>query len=369
MSITGTDASQTDVLRQLLADLEALVSVESPSRNLDAMRRSAEALAGLIERHLGSPARLLEGPQGPHVHWSGGGDPKVLILGHHDTVHPLGTLAERPFAVTDGIATGPGVFDMKAGIVQAIHAVAGLASTAGVEMLFSADEEVGSGTSRAVIEERAAACGAVLVLEPSADGGALKTGRKGTGTFEVTITGRAAHAGLEPEKGDNALIEAAHQILQIASLGAPAEGTTVTPTMAVAGSADNVVPEQARITVDVRVTGPAEKLRVESEMAVLSVKDRRCQISVTGQIGRPPMPESASTKLFAIARQVDPSIEGFSVGGGSDGNFTAAIGIPTLDGLGAVGGGAHSRSEHVVVDTMVARVELLRGILARVLQS
>lgn len=369
MSITGTDAPQTADLRQLLADLEALVSVESPSRDLDAMRRSAEALAGLIERHLGSPARLLEGPQGPHVHWSGGGDPKVLILGHHDTVHPLGTLAERPFAVTDGIATGPGVFDMKAGIVQAIHAVAGLASTAGVEMLLSADEEVGSGTSRAVIEERAAACGAVLVLEPSADGGALKTGRKGTGTFEVTITGRAAHAGLEPEKGDNALIEAAHQILQIASLGAPAEGTTVTPTMAVAGTADNVVPELARITVDVRVTGPAEKQRVESEMAALSVRDRRCQITVTGQIGRPPMPESASAKLFAIARQVDPSIEGFSVGGGSDGNFTAAMGVPTLDGLGAVGGGAHARSEHVVVDTMIPRVVLLRGILERILTS
>jgi len=207
------------------------------------------------------------------------------------------------------------------------------------------------------------------VLEPSADGGALKTGRKGTGTFEVMITGRAAHAGLEPEKGDNALIEAAYQILEIARLGAASEGTTVTPTMAVAGSADNVVPEQARITVDVRVTGAAEKLRVESAIAALTPKDPRCRISVTGQIGRPPMPESASTELFAIAREVNPAIEGFSVGGGSDGNFTAAIGVPTLDGLGAVGGGAHAQSEHVVVDTMVPRVELLRGILTRILQS
>jgi glutamate carboxypeptidase len=369
MSSSGSDITAAADLTELLADLESLVSVESPSRDCTALQRSAEALAAIIERRLGIPARLIDGPQGPHVHWSGGGDPSVLILGHHDTVHPLGTLAERPFSISEGIATGPGVFDMKAGIVQAIHAVAGLSSATGVEMLFSADEEVGSGTSRRLIEERAEACGAVLVLEPSADGGALKTGRKGTGTFEVTITGRAAHAGLEPEKGDNALIEAAHQIIEIASLGAPSEGTTVTPTMAVAGTADNVVPEEARITVDVRVTGPAEKARIESALQALSPRDVRCQISVAGQIGRPPMPESASTELFAIARDVDPTIEGFSVGGGSDGNFTAAIGIPTLDGLGAVGGGAHSRGEHVVVDTMVARVELLRGILARVIQS
>lgn len=369
MASSGTDAAQAADLAQLLADLEALVSVESPSRDVDAMRRSAEALAELIQRHLGSPAKLLQGPQGPHVHWSGGGEPKVLILGHHDTVHPLGTLAERPFTISEGIITGPGVFDMKAGIVQAIYAVAGMASTAGVEMLFSADEEVGSGTSRTVIEERALACGAVLVLEPSANGGALKTGRKGTGTFEVTVTGRAAHAGLEPEKGDNALIESAHQILQIASLGAPAEGTTVTPTMAVAGSADNVVPERARITVDVRVSGASEKARVESAMAALTPKDSRCQIRISGQIGRPPMPESASAELFAIARKVDPTIEGFSVGGGSDGNFTAAIGVPTLDGLGAVGGGAHARSEHVIVDTIIPRVALLRGILERILAA
>jgi glutamate carboxypeptidase len=301
------------------------------------------------------------------VHWRGGDTSKVLLLGHHDTVHPIGTLAERPFAVADGIATGPGVFDMKAGIVQAVHAVAGLVSADGVEMLFSCDEEVGSGTSRALIEERALACGAVLVLEPSADGGALKTGRKGTGTFQVLVTGRAAHAGLEPEKGDNALIEAAHQILEIATLGDPEQGTTVTPTMAKAGTADNVVPAEARISVDVRVTGPSEKQRIESAMAALTARDPRCQVVVTGKIGRPPMPESASTELFAIAREVDPAINGVSVGGGSDGNFTAAVGVATLDGLGAVGGGAHSTDEHVLVDTMMPRVDLLQGILARVL--
>jgi glutamate carboxypeptidase len=363
----GKPGSHEVKLDDLLSDLEGLVTVESPSSDAGALVRSAAALAELIQRRLGTPARLIEGPRGPHVHWRGGEASQVLILGHHDTVHPLGALAERPFAVMDGIVTGPGVFDMKAGIVQAVHAVAGLGSTDGVEMLFSCDEEVGSGTSRELIEERALACGAVLVLEPSADGGALKTGRKGTGTFEVLVTGRAAHAGLEPEKGDNALIEAAHQILEIATLGDLPHGTTVTPTMAEAGTADNVVPEHARISVDVRVTGPEEKHRVEAAMAALTPRDPRCQVVVTGQIARPPMPETASTELFAIAREVDPRINGVSVGGGSDGNFTAAVGVATLDGLGAVGGGAHTPDEHVLIDTMVPRVELLRGILTRML--
>lgn len=354
-------------LDALLADLATLVSTESPSRDPEALARSAAVLSELCATRLGRPAELVQGPRGPHVHWRGGGEPKVLILGHHDTVHPLGSLDDWPFAVSDGVATGPGVFDMKAGIVQAIHAVAGLESAEGVEMLFSCDEEVGSLTSRELIEERAQACGAVLVLEPAADGGALKTGRKGTGTFAVTVSGRAAHAGLEPEKGDNALIEAAHQILAIAELADPAAGTTVTPTMAVAGTADNVVPAEARITVDVRVTGAAEKDRVEQAMASLEARDPRCSLTVTGRIGRPPMPETAAAELFALARELDPQVAGVAVGGGSDGNFTAAIGVPTLDGLGAVGGGAHARSEHVVVETMPGRVALLRGLLDRIL--
>ena len=365
-TVNGEDAV---VLNEMLGDVKGLVGVESPSNDPDAIQRSATAVAALMEHRLGRPAQFVEGPRGSHVLWSGGGEPRVLILGHHDTVHPLGTIDEFPFAIHEGRATGPGVFDMKAGIVQAIHAVAALSSTEGIEFLISCDEEVGSGTSRTLIEERAAACGAVLVLEPSADGGALKTGRKGTGTFEVRVTGRAAHAGLEPEKGANALVEAAHQILEIATWGNPAEGTTVTPTLATAGTADNVVPEQARISVDVRVTGPAEKQRIEAAMAGLVARNPLCQVVVAGQIGRPPMPESASAQLMAIAREVDPSIDGVSVGGGSDGNFTAAIGIATLDGLGAVGGGAHTRNEHVDVSTMVSRVHLVKGILERLLTS
>jgi glutamate carboxypeptidase len=331
-------------LQLLVSDLQRLVDVESPSLDVEALTRSAQNLAALIAERTGREASIIEGPAGPHVHWSGGGEPRVLILGHHDTVFPLGALAERPFTITDGKATGPGVFDMKAGIVQALHAVAALEDPGGVEMLFTADEEVGSGSSRDLLEGRAAACGNVLVLEPSGDGGAVKTGRKGTGTFKVVIGGRASHAGLEPEKGVNSLIEASRPVLRIAEFGDAAAGTTVTPTVAHAGTADNVVPAETVVKVDVRVTNAAEKDRVEALMANLTV-----------------------VELFPLAQAAVPGIDGVAVGGGSDGNFTAAIGVPTLDGLGAVGGGAHADHEHVIVDTMPGRVELVEGILRRLL--
>jgi glutamate carboxypeptidase len=328
---------------------------------------SASNLAALIEERTGRAARLVDGPVGPHVHWSGGGRPTVLILGHHDTVFPLGTLAERPFTHVDGKLLGPGVFDMKTGIVQAIHAIAELDDASGVEMLFTSDEEVGSGSSRELLEERAVACGNVLVLEPSADGGAVKTGRKGTGSFEVIVRGRASHAGLEPENGVNSLIEAAHQVLAIAALGDVSQGTTVTPTVAKAGTADNVVPAETRLKIDVRVTGAAEKERVEAAMAALTTVDPAATIEVLGGVGRPPMPESASATLFPLAESAMPGIAGVAVGGGSDGNFTAALGVPTLDGLGAVGGGAHADHEWVDATTLPERVALLRGILAQLL--
>ena len=354
-------------LDMLLADLRTLVEVESPSLDPAALARSAATLADVMEQRTGIRPEIVEGPAGPHVHWRGGGEPKVLILGHHDTVFPLGSLTARPFTVADGKVTGPGVFDMKAGIVQAVHAVAELDDARGVEMLFTADEEVGSGSSRALLEERAQACGNVLVLEPSADGGAVKTGRKGCGTFEVVVRGRAAHAGLEPEAGVNSLIEAAHQVLTIAGFGDAAAGTTVTPTVAHAGTADNVVPAEARIKVDCRVTDTAEKERVEASMAALTSVDPGATITVLGGIGRPPMPESASAALFPLAEAASPGVVGVSVGGGSDGNFTAALGVPTLDGLGAVGGGAHADHEHVIVDTMPGRVDLVAGILRALL--
>ena len=355
-----------DSLDAMLDDLRTLVEIESPSLDLDALQRSAEALAAMIERLLGRPATLIDSPAGPHVHWSGGGEPRVLLLGHHDTVFPLGALAARPFTVTDGQVTGPGVFDMSAGIVQALHGLATLDDLSGVELLFSADEEIGSAASRELIEQRAQACGAVLVLEPSADGGALKTGRKGCGTFDVTIRGRASHAGLEPEQGVNALVEVAHQVLAIDRLGRPDVGTTVTPTVANVGTADNVVPALGRIKVDVRVESADEKERVETAMAALVPVTPEATIEVAGAINRPPMPESASATLMPIAEAVAPGIVGYAVGGGSDGNFTAAIGVPTLDGLGAVGGGAHADHEYVVVDTMVDRARLVAGLVDQI---
>ncbi|GAA0465050.1 M20 family metallopeptidase [Streptomyces olivaceiscleroticus] len=347
----------------MLDDLRTLVETESPSRDVDALAASAKAVAAVIESRLGGRARLVESAAGPHVHWSGGGDPKVLILGHHDTVFPLGTLARRPFEVEAGHATGPGVFDMLGGLVQAVHGVASLADRSGVEILVTADEEVGSHASRALIEERALACGAVLVAEGAADDGGLKTARKGCGTFQVSLTGRASHAGLEPAAGVNALVEAAHQVLDIAALSRPDIGTTVTPTVASAGTLDNVVPAEATIVVDVRVESADEKDRIESAFAALTPHLDEAKIAVRGSVGRPPMPESASAELFAMAQQLAPGLRGKAVGGGSDGNFTAALGVPTLDGLGAVGGGAHADHEYLVVAAMTERADLIAGLV------
>ncbi|MFD4030953.1 M20 family metallopeptidase [Streptomyces sp. NPDC058637] len=347
----------------MIEDLRTLVETESPSRDPDALAASGAAVAAVIERRLGGRAVLVASEAGPHVHWSGGGDPRVLILGHHDTVFPLGTLERRPFRVRDGRATGPGVFDMLGGLVQAVHGLAALDDLSGVEILVTADEEVGSRSSRALIEERALACGAVLVFEGAADGGALKTGRKGCGTFQVFVTGRASHAGLEPEAGVNALIEAAHQVLDIAALGRPGIGTTVTPTVASAGTLDNVVPAEATVVVDVRVESADEKERVEAAFAALAPRLDGARIEVTGSVGRPPMPGAASAGLFALAERLLPGIEGRAVGGGSDGNFTAALGVPTLDGLGAVGGGAHADHEYLVIDAMEERANLAAGLV------
>lgn len=352
----------------ILDDIMSLVAIESPSGVLDAVEASAQAVARLIEQRVGGVARLVASDAGPHVHWQGGPAPTVLILGHHDTVFPMGTLAQRPCRVAEGRLEGPGVFDMKAGIVQAIHAMALLDDPSAVEMLITADEEVGSATSRSLIEQRAQACGAVLVLEPSAPGGALKTARKGTGTFEVTIRGQAAHAGLEPEKGINALVEAAEQVLRINRLGRPELGTTVTPTVATVGTADNVVPDRAVIRVDARATEPAERDRVEVAMASLTPVLEGAQITVTGGLARPPMPAAVSAELFALAQRVARhlglgELEGVAVGGGSDGNFTGAVGVPTLDGLGAVGHGAHTLEEYVEVATLPGRTALVAGLL------
>ncbi|MFG3590734.1 M20 family metallopeptidase [Streptomyces sp. NPDC047990] len=347
----------------MLEDLRTLVEIESPSGDPTALAASAKAVAGILENRLGGRAVLDEGEAGPHVRWSGGGEPKVLILGHHDTVFPLGTLERRPFLVEDGRVTGPGVFDMLGGLVQAIHGLAALEDLTDVEILVTCDEENGSHTSRNLIEERARACGAALVFEGAAEGGGLKTGRKGCGTFEVLITGRASHAGLEPEAGVNALVEAAHQVLHIKAMSQPEVGTTVTPTIASAGTQSNVIPAEASVVVDVRVETADEKDRIEAAFAALTPHLEEAVIEVRGGVGRPPMPETAATELFAVASRLLPGIEAVAVGGGSDGNFTAALGVPTLDGLGAVGGGAHADHEYLLVENMAERADLVTGLV------
>ncbi len=358
----------------MVADLERFVNIESPSLEHECLARSAQFLADLMTRVLGSPPVLVASDRGPHVHWKGSDDTKVLIVGHHDTVFPLGTVARRPFTREGNIGRGPGIFDMKAGIIQAIYGVAAVKEWCQVEMLITADEEVGSHASRALLEERARATGAVLVLEPSADGGALKIARKGTGTFNVTITGRASHAGLEPEKGINALVELAAQVPRIVAIARPDLGTTVTPTVAKAGTADNVVPASATIAVDVRCVIPEEKNRLETEMSRLTATLAGARVEVSGGMNRPPMHESMTKELFAIAQRVAleydiVNLTGVAVGGGSDGNLTAAVGVRTLDGLGAVGAGAHAETEHVQLDAMPERAALIAGLVQSIVNG
>lgn len=355
----------------MLVQLERFVNTESPSLNNERLDESARVLAEIITEVTGKAPTIISTDRGPHVHWKGSEQTNVLLVGHHDTVFPFGEVAKRPFSRHGDIARGPGIFDMKAGIIQAIHALSAIPDSYHIEMLITADEEVGSYASRELIEQRALATGTVLVLEPSADGGALKIARKGVGTFRVDISGRASHAGLEPEKGINALIELAAQVQRIAAIANPEMGTSVTPTVASAGTTENVVPAMAQIVVDVRVMVPEEKERVERELGALTPTVDGATITVSGSINRPPMHESSASKLFEVALQIatEMNIEGLTgvaVGGGSDGNFTAAIGIPTLDGLGAVGGGAHADSEHVLIGRMGERAALLAG-LARAL--
>lgn len=319
-----------------------------------------------MTRRLGSSPGRVPGEHGDHLVWSGGGSPRVLILGHYDTVHPLGTIDVNPWQAEGARATGPGVFDMKAGIVAAVHAVAALGDASAVEMLVTCDEEVGSGSSRGLIEERAREAGSVLVLEPAADGGALKIARKGTGTFHIHVAGRSAHAGLEPEKGINALVVLADIVATVTAFAAPERGTTVTPTLASAGTADNVVPDRAACSVDVRVETADEKERLEAAFAGLAGIRGGAEVTVTGGIGRPPMHQSSSAELVDIARRIGDAagieVRGVAVGGGSDGNFTAAAGVHTLDGLGAVGGGAHTLTEWVEVGSLAPRAALIAAL-------
>ncbi|MFC0105451.1 M20/M25/M40 family metallo-hydrolase [Kibdelosporangium aridum] len=361
------------MLGELLADIQDLVTCESPSTDLAAVAASADVVARVGARRLDvSPERIvLDGRT--HLRWRfGDGPARVLLLGHHDTVWPLGSLATHPFGVAGGVLRGPGCFDMKAGVAMAFHALAQLKDRAGVTLLITGDEEIGSPTSRGLIEAEAAGCAAALVLEASADGGALKTERKGVSLYRVRAHGLAAHAGLEPERGVNATVELAMQVLAVNGIGDDRLGTTVTPTLMSAGTATNTVPATGEFAVDVRARTAAEQERVDVAMHGLLPVLRGARLEIVGGPNRPPMEAASSASLFdhasALAAQLGlPALTSAAVGGASDGNFTAGIGIPTLDGLGAVGGGAHADDEHVLISALPGRTSLVSALVADVL--
>ena len=362
-------------LQVMLADIEALVTCESPSADLSAVARSADVVARIGAQRLSAvPERVVVDGR-THLRWRlGDGPPRVLLLAHHDTVWPLGSLSAHPFAVTDGVLRGPGCFDMKSGVVMALHAAAELADAGGVTILVTGDEEIGSPSSRELIEAEAAGCAAALVLEASADGGALKTERKGVSQYHVAVHGRAAHAGLEPERGVNATAELASQVLAIAALTDAGAGTTVTPTMMSAGRSANTVPDIGTVVVDVRTPDAVEQQRVDAAIRALRPCLAGARLEVTGGSNRPPLSAAASAALFdraaGLAAELGlPQLRGAAVGGGSDGNFTAGIGTPTLDGLGAVGGGAHADDEHVLVSELPRRAALIAALVTDLLAA
>ncbi|WP_251438659.1 M20/M25/M40 family metallo-hydrolase [Microbacterium sp. USTB-Y] len=352
----------------MVAEILRLVRCESPSDDLAAVARSADAVAELGTTRLGAvPERIVIDGR-THLRWRFDGAPRILVLGHHDTVWPVGSLDELPARADDETLAGPGSFDMKAGLVIAFHALSRLTDLAGITVLVTGDEEPGSATSRALIEDEARASIAALVLEAAGPDGALKIARKGVSRYEIAVHGRASHAGLDPERGVNATLELAHQVQAVALLGDAAAGTTVTPTRTSSGTTTNTVPALASFSVDVRALSAAEQERVHAGMLALSPRIDGARVVVDGGVNRSPLAADSSAELFRRAQRVAdrlalPPLTGISVGGASDGNFTAGVGTPTLDGLGAVGGGAHAAHEHVLIAELEPRVRLLAGLI------
>ncbi|MGI5144753.1 M20 family metallopeptidase [Streptomyces sp. CA-106110] len=364
-------AAAADEAPRMRAELAALVEQESFSQDLPALHACADLVAELGAQALKSTPRRLELGGRPHLLWPGSGTGDVLLLGHFDTVWPTGTLAGWPFTVDGDLASGPGVFDMKAGIVQMFAALRLLPSAQGVAVLLTSDEEIGSPSSRELIEDTARGCRAVLVPEPSA-AGALKTARKGIGAYRLHVRGRAAHAGLEPEEGINATVEVAHQVLRIAALGNVRVGTSVTPTVLSGGSSMNTVPEQALVQVDVRAWTATELERVDAALRTLQPVAAGAGLQLHGGVNRYALEASQSADLFAAAAQEAQALglaplRRAAVGGGSDGNLTAGLGVPTLDGLGAVGDHAHAPGEYADVSAMPQRAALMTALIKRLL--
>jgi glutamate carboxypeptidase len=365
----GTQVQRPD--RTIMLDaLERLVLAESPSFDKARCDACADQVADLFLQRTGVTAvRHRRQDRGDHLEIRlGEGVEPIVLLCHHDTVWPEGTLARLPFRVDGDRVTGPGSYDMKAGIVEAAFALAVAKPNRPVVVLSTSDEEIGSTSSRTLIEETARKAVAVLVLEPAASGGAIKTARKGIADFILEVDGRAAHAGVEPEKGISAIEELAHQVLALKALSDPASGTTINVGVVDGGTRPNVVAAHARAEIDVRFARAAEAERVVRAISDLQPRLAGARLRVSGGVDRPPMERSAGTiRLAGLAQRVAADI-GFqlnetSTGGGSDGNFTAALGVATLDGLGPDGGGAHADSEHLLVGSWIDRTELLRRLI------
>jgi len=292
----------------------------------------------------------------------------VLVIGHLDTVYACGTLASMPFRIDGDRAYGPGTFDMKGGIVQALAAVPSVNPKARVRFLFVYDEELGSPRSRSLTERLARTASAVLVLEPAAEGGKLKTERKGIAQYRVTAHGVAAHAGVDFERGASAIVELARNLVEMASWSAPAAGLTVNPGIVQGGTRGNVVAAEATAQVDVRGWTQADLESADRRIRSLRPTDDRVRLMIEGGINRPPLEASpGGDRLFqrahALGRRLGLDLTSTRTGGGSDGNFTAALGIPTLDGLGMVGAGAHAPHEHIEISALEDRVALLAALL------
>jgi glutamate carboxypeptidase len=394
-SISSKASSPTEAQRRLayfnerrdemVSTIRELVEIESPSDNKPAVDRLAEAVAKKFST-LGGEVRMHSAKDfGNHlqVNFPGKSAVKpVLLLGHYDTVYPLGTLASMPCRVAGNKLTGPGALDMKSGIALMLHALAALQNwhteewhgmlPRPVTVLLVSDEEVGSDSSRSITESMAKKAAAVLVLEPSYGfQGAAKTARKGVGEYLVKVTGKASHAGLDFQKGVNAILELARQIEKISAFTDLKKGLTVNVGIASGGSRTNVVPAEAAAQVDIRIARLKDAAGIDKKMRNLRPFNRKCKIEVRGGINRPPMERTAGvaalyTQAQAIARDFGWKLGEAAVGGGSDGNFTAGLGIPTLDGLGGVGDGAHATHEHILISELPRRAALMAGLIESV---
>jgi glutamate carboxypeptidase len=375
--VTGVISACLQAEAQIVRLSRELVAEESPSTDRAALERCASVLAARLLEAGASIEHIDGGPTAAHIlaQWRGGG-PRVLLVGHFDTVWPVGQLARMPLEEKDGKLFGPGVLDMKAGLAIGITAARFVAaelpesSRPHVQLLATTDEEVGSATSRVAIETLARNSDAVLVLEPALPGGAVKTARKGVGEFTLVADGVSSHAGADPGAGASAVHELARQITTLVGLTDAQRGLTVNVGVIDGGTRSNVVAERARAFVDVRIARLEDAAMIEQKLASLRPVDARVRLTVTGRINRPPMERTPGVaRLYDLARQVagdlGRSLAEGATGGASDGNFTAALGVPTLDGLGAVGEGPHALHEHVVIKELAPRAALVAGLLAR----